>query len=57
MLYNRLNEECRFMLKKRFFTLFTFCLVLVLLLSPSLLFGASDQIQEGEMAGYLGVPH
>jgi hypothetical protein len=45
------------MLKKRFFTLFTFCLVLVLLLSPSLLFGASDQIQEGEMAGYLGVPH
>ena len=45
------------MLKKRFFTFFTFCLFLifVLLMAPTI--RASNQIQKGEMAGYLGVPH
>jgi hypothetical protein len=45
------------MLKKRFFTLFTCCLAIVFLLPPALLVGASDKIEKGEMAGYLGVPH
>ncbi len=45
------------MLKKRVFTLFTSCLALVFLLPLELLVGASSQIQKGEMAGYLLVPH
>ena len=45
------------MLKKRSFTLFTFCLALVFVLPPAPLIGASNQIQKGEMAGYLLVPH
>jgi len=45
------------MLKKRFFTLFTSCLALVFVLPLAHLFGAPNQIQKGEMAGYLLVPH
>ncbi|MHC4214450.1 MAG: hypothetical protein ACYSWP_13885 [Planctomycetota bacterium] len=52
------------MLIKRFFTLFTFCLTLVLVSPLAPLVGAPDQkntlllpIQEGEMAGYLLVPN
>jgi len=45
------------MLKKRIFTLFTSCLALVFLLPQAPLIGASSQIQKGEMAGYLLVPH
>ncbi|MGB2806316.1 MAG: hypothetical protein WBC22_01140 [Sedimentisphaerales bacterium] len=44
------------MLKKRFFTLFTSCLALVLVLPPAPVIGA-NQIQKGEMAGYLLVPN
>jgi hypothetical protein len=42
---------------KRFFTLFAFCLALVFCFPLTPLIGASNQIQRGEMAGYLGVPH
>jgi len=45
------------MLKKRFFTLFTFCLSLVFVLPLAPLIGAPNQIQKGEMAGYLLVPN
>jgi len=45
------------MLKKRFFTLFTFCLTLVFVLPMAPIIGAPNQIQKGEMAGYLLVPH
>jgi hypothetical protein len=45
------------MLKKRIVTLFISCLTLMFLLSPAPLFGASDQIEKGEMAGYLLVPN
>ena len=45
------------MLKKRLFTLFSFCLALIFVLSLAPLVGAANQIQKGEMAGYLGVPH
>jgi len=45
------------MLKKRFFTLFTSCLALVFVLPLAPLIGAPNQIQKGEMAGYLLVPH
>ena len=45
------------MLKKKVFTLSASCLALVFLLPPALLVGASGQIEKGEMAGYLGVPH
>ena len=45
------------MLKKRFFTLFTSCVPLVFVLSLPPLIGAPNQIQKGEMAGYLLVPH
>ena len=45
------------MLIKRFFTLFTFCLTLVFLLPIAPVIGAPNQIQKGEMAGYLLVPH
>jgi len=45
------------MLKQRFFTLFTFCLILVFLSPQVPLSGASGQIEKGEMAGYLLVPH
>jgi hypothetical protein len=44
------------MLKKWFFTLFTSCLALVLFLPQAPLIRA-DEIQKGEMAGYLLVPH
>ncbi|MBL7188136.1 MAG: hypothetical protein ISS70_17575 [Phycisphaerae bacterium] len=37
--------------------MFTFCLALVFVLPPAPLIGASNQIQKGEMAGYLLVPH
>jgi len=43
------------MLKKRFFTFFTSCLPLVLPVAT--VFSASNQIQKGEMAGYLLVPN
>jgi len=45
------------MFKKSVFTLFTSCLALVFLLPLETLIGASNQIQKGEMAGYLLVPH
>jgi hypothetical protein len=45
------------MLKKRIFTLFTSCLAIVLVLPLALLIGAPNQIQKGEMAGYLLVPN
>jgi hypothetical protein len=45
------------MLKKRFFTLFTSCLALVFILFLAPLIGAPNQIQKGEMAGYLLVPN
>jgi len=45
------------MLKKRFFTLFTSCLALVFVLPLAPLVGAPNQIQKGEMAGYLLVPN
>ena len=45
------------MLKKRFFTLFTSCLALVFVLPLAPLLGAPNQIQKGEMAGYLLVPN
>jgi len=45
------------MMKKRFFTLFTYRLALVFVLSPAPLIGAPNQILKGEMAGYLLVPH
>jgi hypothetical protein len=45
------------MLKKSFFTLFTSCLALVFVLPLVSLIGTPNQIQKGEMAGYLLVPH
>jgi hypothetical protein len=45
------------MLKKRIFTLFTPCLALLFFLPLVPLFGNSEQIQKGEMAGYLLVPN
>jgi len=45
------------MLKKRFFTLFTSCLTLMFVLPIAPVIGAPNQIQKGEMAGYLLVPH
>jgi len=45
------------MLKKRFLTLFTSCLALVFVLPLAPLVGGANQIQKGEMAGYLLVPH
>jgi hypothetical protein len=45
------------MMKKRFFTSFTSCLALVIVLPLVPVIGNSAQIQKGEMAGYLGVPH
>ena len=45
------------MLKKRFFTLFTFCLALAVVLPLAPLLGATNQIQKGEMAGYQLVPN
>jgi len=45
------------MLKKRFSTLFSSCLALVFVLPLPPLIGATGQVQKGEMAGYLGVPH
>jgi len=45
------------MLKKSAFTLLSSWLALVFLLPLAPLIGASDQIQRGEMAGYLIVPH
>src|SRR4030042_5112298 len=45
------------MLKKRFFTLFSSCLSLVFVLPLTPLTGAPNQIEKGEMAGYLLVPN
>ncbi len=45
------------MLKERFFAWFTSCLALVFLLPLAPLIGNSNQIQKGEMAGYLPVPN
>ena len=45
------------MLTKRILPLFTSCLALVFVLPVAPLIGAPDQIQKGEMAGYLLVPH
>jgi hypothetical protein len=45
------------MLQKRFFTLFASCVALVFVLPLSPQAGAPNQIQEGEMAGYLLVPN
>jgi len=45
------------MLKKRVCTLFAACQLLVFVLPPSPLLGAPNQIQVGEMAGYLLVPN
>jgi hypothetical protein len=45
------------MLKKRFFVLFASCLALGFSLPLPPLIGAPNQIQKGEMAGYLLVPH
>jgi hypothetical protein len=57
MLANRVNGKCQIILKKRFFTLFTSCLALVFVLSLAPVIIASNQIQKGEMAGYLLVPN
>lgn len=45
------------MLKNEFLTLFSSCLGLMLFLVPASLVGAPNQVQRGEMAGYLLVPH
>ena len=45
------------MLKKKFFTLFSSCLALVFVLLLTPVIGAANQIQKGEMAGYLLVPN
>jgi hypothetical protein len=45
------------MSKKRLFTLSTSCLALVFVLPLAPLIGAPNQIQKGEMAGYLLVPN
>ena len=45
------------MLKKRFFTLSSSCLALVFVLLLTPVMGAPNQIQKGEMAGYLLVPN
>jgi hypothetical protein len=45
------------MLKQRFLALFTSCLALVAALSPPPMMAASNQVQRGEMAGYLLIPH
>ncbi|MHC4179281.1 MAG: hypothetical protein ACYSWU_17345 [Planctomycetota bacterium] len=45
------------MLKREFLTLFTSCLVLVFVLPQAPLIGAASEVQKGEMAGYLLVPH
>jgi hypothetical protein len=45
------------MLIKRFFTLFTCCVALVFVLPLTLVSGSPNQIQKGEMAGYLLVPN
>ena len=45
------------MLKKGSFTLFTSCLALVFVLPLTPVIGAPNQIQKGEMAGYLLVPN
>ncbi|MHC4456611.1 MAG: hypothetical protein ACYS0I_05870 [Planctomycetota bacterium] len=57
MLANRVNGKCQIILKKRFFTLFTSCLALVFVLSLAPVISASNQIQKGEMDGYLLVPN
>jgi hypothetical protein len=57
MLAKRLNGKCQLMLKQRFFTLFTSCLALVFVLPLTPLTGAPNQVQKGEMAGYLLVPN
>ena len=45
------------MLKKRSFVLFILCSAVLLVLPAGSLIGASKSIRDGEMAGYLGVPH
>jgi len=45
------------MLKTRFLALFTSCMALALVLPLASTVGAPGQIQKGEMAGYLLVPH
>ncbi len=45
------------MLQKSFLALLLPCLVLVFALCPTSLIGAPSQIEKGEMAGYLIVPH
>ncbi|UCG49756.1 MAG: hypothetical protein JSU94_08230 [Phycisphaerales bacterium] len=45
------------MLKKRSFASFIFCWALLFVLPAGSLIGASRSIRDGEMAGYLGVPH
>ena len=45
------------MLTKRFFILFTSWLALVLVLPLAPVIGGANQIQKGEMAGYLLVPN
>ncbi len=45
------------MLTKRFVALFTSCVALVFVLPLAPLIGAPNEIQKGEMAGYLLVPH
>jgi hypothetical protein len=45
------------MLRNKVFALSASCLALVFVWSPSPLFGATNQVQTAEMAGYLLVPH
>ena len=45
------------MLKNRLFALFSSCLAFGLVLRPAPVLGATNQIEEGEMAGYLLVPN
>ena len=45
------------MLKQRFFALFTSSLALALVMPVSPVVGATNQVQRGEMAGYLLVPN
>ncbi len=45
------------MFKKRCSSLFIFCWALLFVLPAGSLIGASKSIRDGEMAGYLGVPH
>jgi len=57
MLANHINGKCRIMLEKRLFNLLTYYLALMFMLPLAPGISASNQIEKGEMAGYLLVPN